>query len=85
MSDHDAQPAEYLAEQIRSALARDAHELGITVTVSGNTAVLEGRVESERQRLSIEQIARQVAPHLKIVNQVGVPNIAGAVKKESMG
>jgi hypothetical protein len=84
VSDHDAQPAEYVAEQIRSALAREAHELGIAVIVSGDTAVLEGRVESERQRITVEQVARQVAPQLKFVNRIGVATLAGTVRKESM-
>jgi osmotically-inducible protein OsmY len=75
---------EYVAEEIRTALARDAHELGISVTTDGRHAVLEGCVETDGQRARVEQIARQVAPQLEMDNRVEVVNLAGEVEKESL-
>ena len=84
MSAPERSPAGYLAEEIRTALARDAHELGISVTTDGSIAVLEGCVETDGQRAHVERIARQVAPQLKMDNRIEVVNLAGAVEKESL-
>jgi hypothetical protein len=46
--------------------------------------VLEGCVETERQRELVEQIARRVAPQFDIRNRVEVVNLAGKVKTESI-
>ena len=84
MSTQETYPAEYIGEEIRTALARDAHELGISVTTDGRRAVLEGCVETDGQRTRVEQIARQVAPHLEMDNRIEVVSLAGEVEKESL-
>ena len=84
MNDEEPRTADYVAEELRSAFAHEAHELGITVSVEGNRAVLEGVVETDNQRARIEEIARRVAPQLEIVNRTAVVDLAGAVKKESL-
>jgi hypothetical protein len=71
-------PPEYLAEHVRDAIVREAHELGIIVTISDEGARLEGRTETEKRRLRIEDVARGVLGDLPIFNCIEVvpPNPA---------
>ena len=69
---HTALPPEYLAEHIRDAIAAEAHELGIAVSVEDDQVVLDGRVESDEQRARIAGIARAMVVDRTLVNLIEV-------------
>jgi osmotically-inducible protein OsmY len=77
-------PPDYLAEQVRTAIAQEAHDLGIKVTLTPGSAVLEGCVETSGQRDSIESIARRLLAVPAIDNRITVVDPTGRVKKESL-
>ena len=70
----------YLAEKLRTALARDPalHELGIHVTVvaAQGRAVLSGVIATRERRARVAEIARQVLPGFEIHNEVAVQQLA---------
>jgi osmotically-inducible protein OsmY len=75
---------DYLAEQMRDAIAREAHELGVVVTVIGSEVLLEGCVESDIQRQCVEGIARRVGSELNVTSRIEVVTLEGKVEKESL-
>ena len=69
-----AQPlcAEYLAEHIREQIAAQAHALGIEVRVDVAEVLLDGRVETDEQRVRIADIARAMIEGRVLVNRIEV-------------
>lgn len=61
-------------EEIRGAVARDAYELAISVSVSGSRrcVVLGGCVATNARRSEVEAIARRVVPDFEIQNCISV-------------
>lgn len=72
------EPAEYLAERIREAIATepDVHQLGILVNVTGMRVLLSGSASTPAQRDAITRLVQRLAPDLEVVNEVGVPSMA---------
>jgi osmotically-inducible protein OsmY len=70
------EPAEYLAEHLRNAIAEgsDIHEQGIVVHVTGDRVLLTGSAPSEAQRDAIGTLVRREAPDHHVVNEVTVPS-----------
>lgn len=68
------EPGDYVISHIQDALAHDPRttELGVDVTLSGDRAVLTGMVASRAQRDAIGQVATEVAPAYRVVNDVTV-------------
>ena len=77
-------PAEYVAEQIRAAIAQEAHNLGIIVTVSEAEVLVEGCVETDGQRRRVEEIARSIVAELPVTNKIEIVDLKGPVKQESL-
>jgi osmotically-inducible protein OsmY len=77
-------PAEYVAEQIRVAIAQEAHDLGVVVTVTETDVLLEGCVETDGQRRHVEEIARRIVAGLQVTNKIEIMDLKGAVKQESL-
>lgn len=77
----DAAPAGYLAEQLRTELARNprTHELGIRVSVlhASRCVVLCGLVATAERRDSIEALARELLPGFEVRNEIGVQSMHG--------
>lgn len=65
---------EYVAEQIRQAIATDPRtvEQGMDVRVVGSEVLVTGSVSSEERRAAIGQVAGEVAPGLVVRNDVVV-------------
>jgi BON domain len=70
-----AEPAEYLAERLREAIATepDVHELGIAVKVTGQRVLLSGSVSTPTQREAVTRLVGRLVPDLEVVNEVDVP------------
>jgi osmotically-inducible protein OsmY len=68
-------PAEYVAEHLRAAFARDARvqELGLDVIVRGETVVVQGAVATPDQRDAVAAVAHEMLPGATVVNDVDVP------------
>jgi osmotically-inducible protein OsmY len=79
--------SEYLAEHIRTALATDRRvlELGLEVTVMGDTIVLRGAVSTPAQRDAAGEVARELAPAAEILNDVEVSPNAEPDSAEEIG
>ena len=77
-------PPEYVAEQIRVAVAQEAHDLGVTVTVTETHVLLEGCVETDGQRRRVEDIARRIVAELPVTNKIEIVDLEGKVKQESL-
>jgi osmotically-inducible protein OsmY len=84
MSKEGQMPADYIAEQVREAIAHEAHDLGVIVTVSETEAVLEGCVETDGQRQRVEEIARRILAELPVNNKIEIIDLGGVVKQESL-
>lgn len=73
MRNDDTAP-EYLAEQVRQAIATDPRtaEQGMGVRVLGSEVLVTGSVSSEERRAAIGQVAAEVAAGLVVRNDVAV-------------
>ncbi|NUW36392.1 BON domain-containing protein [Nonomuraea sp. SMC257] len=65
---------QYVAARIQQAMAEDArtHELGIHVDVRGDQLFLRGQVSGNDQRVRLGEVAHEVAPDLKMHNEIKV-------------
>ena len=74
----------YLAERVRSELARVVHELGITVVVrsASGRAELSGSVATAQRRAEVERVARAVLPAFELHNRVTVPAMDAPAREE---
>jgi osmotically-inducible protein OsmY len=82
------EPAEYVAERLREAIATepDVHELGITVTVAGGRVLLSGSASTPTQRTAITTLVQRLAPaDLEVVNDVEVPSTSQPTDTEDLG
>jgi osmotically-inducible protein OsmY len=73
--DQEDEPAEYLAERLREAIATEpeVHELGIVVRVTGRSVLLSGSASTPAQRDAITRLVQRLAPDHEVVNEVDVP------------
>ena len=84
MTKNENIPADYIAEQVRTAIAHEAHDLGVIVTVNESEVLLEGCVETDAQRRQVEDIARRILAELPVTNKLEIIDLEGAVKQESL-
>ncbi|GAA2667311.1 MULTISPECIES: BON domain-containing protein [Actinosynnema] len=68
------EPEQYLAARLRRAIAEDPRttEMGVRVTVRGDTALLSGDVASPERRAELEAVIHDVAPELTVLDDVKV-------------
>jgi osmotically-inducible protein OsmY len=65
------EPDEYLAEHIRSALAREgAHQLGITVSVHGSEVRVAGAVDTPECRAEVLAHVARLAPGREVLDDL---------------
>ena len=77
MADRPGDPAPYLAEHVRQALAQDPRlgELGVDVEVSGGTVVLSGTLPSPERREAATQVVRDLLPGHRVRNETRVATL----------
>jgi len=70
-----SEPAEYLAERLREAIATepDVHELGLSVQIIDTSVVVSGPVSTPSQREAIGRLVQRIAPEYDLVDEVDVP------------
>jgi osmotically-inducible protein OsmY len=69
------EPAEYVAERLREAIATepDVYQLGVTVTVVGDQVHLAGPTSTAAQRQAIVELVERLVPELTVVDDLEVP------------
>ncbi len=84
--DGDREPDEYVSEHIRTALATDprVNELEIDIRVVGDKVFATGVVASQQRRESIEQVIKENAPQLRVVNQTSVSDFPTPAEPEDV-
>lgn len=82
----DPEPREYLAQRLRDAVAADERtgELGLDVDVVGERLIVRGSVGSEQRRRAIDDVARDVAPGVEVVNETDVKEVHEPGAEESI-
>jgi len=68
------EPEDYLVQHLREALAKDTRvgELELEVRSAGGKVFVSGLVGTEERRLAIDEVAREVVPDLRVVNETAV-------------
>jgi hypothetical protein len=81
---HDA--PHYVAARVQRALAEDdrTNELGIRVDIRGDQLYLRGTVECEERRAHVATVAGEIAPGLKVHNEVTVMDVREPGEEESL-
>lgn len=64
----------YLAERVRTALARDpaVSKLGIEVAVSGGKVILRGDVATAERKRRIRELVEQLLPEAEVQDEVRI-------------
>jgi len=78
---------QYAATRLQQALAEDQRttELGIKVTIRpGNNVFLRGEVMTEERRRRLEEVVAEVAPQLRIHNEVRVVECDEPTERETL-
>ncbi|HEY8374090.1 MAG TPA: BON domain-containing protein [Pseudonocardiaceae bacterium] len=85
-SDVSGQPPQYAAQRLRQALIEDPRtsEQGVRVTVRGTHVFLTGHVASEERRTRLDEVIREVAPGLRVHNEVGVVDCREPAEEEEL-
>jgi osmotically-inducible protein OsmY len=70
----DVEPPHYIAERVRQALATDPRtsEMDLHVRVHGDKVFVTGTVPTAERCAAIEQVAREMAPDLHVINQATI-------------
>lgn len=86
MSDEPAPPNDYVVGHVQAAFAADGAvaELGLEVHVVGDQLFLSGHVSSPEQRARAGEVAAEVAPHLRICNDLDVVSATGHGEPERL-
>lgn len=81
------EPAAYLSERIRGALAGDrrVNELDVQVTIAGGRIFLNGHVATVERRDAITAIVREIAPGALVANEVTVTTLREPDEEEVLG
>jgi hypothetical protein len=81
------EPAEYVAERLRSRLAEDGrvNALGVEVTIRGRDVFLAGTVESPERRRALVEVAGDELPDHVIHDGLAVTELADAHEAEDVG
>lgn len=71
------EPPQYQVAHLQRALAEDVRtaELGIRVTVRGDAVLLAGDVECEQRRAEIDAVLHELAPELRVYNDIRVTEV----------
>jgi osmotically-inducible protein OsmY len=80
------EPAEYVAERLREAIATepDVYQLGITVNVVGDHVHLAGPASTGAQRQAIVALVERLAPELQVVDDLDVPSQSQPTEVEEL-
>ena len=81
------QPDEqYLITAVEEALTQDPRvaELGIEVTLAGDTVVLSGTVATEERRQAVAEVARELIDGRPLRNEVSVADLSEAQTMEQL-
>jgi len=72
--DPSAEPAHYIIEKVRHALAHDGrtNELDLIVSVTGDKVFITGTVPTVERQSAIGAVAREVLPDHEVHNHVEV-------------
>ena len=83
---HAADPPQYVAERIRSALAADKRvsELGINVKIVADRVQLGGAVATHDRRALVEQIVRELMPEHAVQNDIVVQEMGEPQRSERL-
>ena len=82
----DDQPTPYRAQHLKDALVADARvgELGLEVSEVAGTMYVRGVVATEDQRAAVDEVAREVLPEVRCVNETTVKQIGEPKDEESI-
>ncbi|MGW0181036.1 BON domain-containing protein [Nocardia sp. NPDC003345] len=82
-----ARPPEYLAAELHRALTEDARtaEQGVRVRIRGDVVVLDGEVSTAHRRGLLEDVVHDIAPGVRIHNDVRVSTAAEPGECEDLG
>lgn len=82
-----ARPPEYLAAALHRALTEDARtaEQGVRVRIRGDVVVLDGEVSTAERRALLEDVVHDIAPGVRIHNDVRVTTAAEPGECEDLG
>jgi hypothetical protein len=86
MRDEHAQPPQYVVAHLRRAFAEDPRtaELGIRVTIRGDTVHLSGEVSSTLRKVALETVLREHLPQVTVRNDVHVVDNREPVEHEEL-
>ena len=79
-------PDAYVVEHVRQALATDPRTLvqGLKVTRHGDSVVVSGTVSSESRRVSVGEVASEVAAAFRVCNEIVVVDPADHHRSEEV-
>ena len=68
------EPEDYQVQRVREALAKDPRvgELELEVRFAGGKVFVSGLVGTDERRRAIDEVAREVVPDLRVVNETAV-------------
>lgn len=80
------EPAPYLIERVREALAHDPRvaELGISVTVTGDAVLLTGDVATAERREAVAEVVEPLLEGRTLHNGVTVASLAEVDQREEL-
>ena len=80
------EPTQYLVARLRDALAHDHRvaALDLQVRIVGNDLYLTGQVASPRRRDAAESVVHDVAPELKVHNQLDLLPVDAPTSREEI-
>lgn len=69
-----SEPDDYRLQRLREALAKDPRvgELELEVRSAGGKVFVSGLVATDERRRAIDEVAREVVPDLRVVNETAV-------------
>lgn len=81
-----SEPTQYLVARLRDALAHDHRvaALDLQVRIVGNDLYLTGQVATAPRRDAAESVVHDVAPELKVHNQLDVLPVAAPTGQEEI-
>ncbi|WP_436498816.1 BON domain-containing protein [Actinokineospora sp. HUAS TT18] len=80
------QTPQYQVAAVRRALAEDERtaELGVRVTVHGDTILLSGDVECDHRRDEIDAVVHDLAPTMRVLNDIRVTEVGAPKGQEEL-
>ncbi|SFQ31266.1 hypothetical protein SAMN05421810_10661 [Amycolatopsis arida] len=84
MNDEDA--PQYSVAHVRRALAEDERtaELGVRVNIRGNAVHLSGEVATEQRKAELDHVLAEVAPELRVHNDVRIVGAGEPTRREEL-